>query len=146
MVDRVRLSPPAELALPIGEAMFTQRAIRKFKPDPISDAQLELILDAASRAPNGGNFQPARFLVIRDPERIRAFGALYREAWWAKRRDGPGWTRSEEIPPSEKGFLAAAQLADEIAAVASAELGRQFIDGKVEVAVARIRALVRRSP
>ena len=36
------------------------------------------------------------------------------------------------------------QLADEIAAVASAELGRQFIDGKVEVAVARIRELVGR--
>ena len=34
------------------------------------------------------------------------------------------------------------QLPDEIAAVASAELGRQFIDGKVEVAVARIRELV----
>ena len=31
-----------------------------------------------------------------------------------------------------------------IAAVASAELGRQFIDGKVEVAVARIRELVGR--
>jgi nitroreductase len=136
MVDRVRLSPPAELALPIGEAMFTQRAIRKFKPDPISDAQLELILDAASRAPNGGNFQPARFLVIRDPERIRAFGALYREAWWAKRRDGPGWTRIEEIPPSEKGFLAAAQLADEIAqapvvvlafAIARGDLGHSVL-------------------
>jgi len=36
------------------------------------------------------------------------------------------------------------QLADEIAAVASAELGRQFIDGKVELAVASIRALVGR--
>ena len=36
------------------------------------------------------------------------------------------------------------QLADEIAAVASVELGRQFIDGKVEVAVARIRELVGR--
>ena len=35
------------------------------------------------------------------------------------------------------------QLADDIAAVASADLGRQFIDGKVEVAVARIRELVR---
>ena len=34
------------------------------------------------------------------------------------------------------------QLADEIAAVASADLGRQFIDGKVELAVARIRELV----
>ena len=38
------------------------------------------------------------------------------------------------------------QLADEIAAVASAELGRQFIDGKVEVAVASIRELVGRRP
>ncbi len=36
------------------------------------------------------------------------------------------------------------QLADEIAAVASAELGRQFIDAKVEVAVASIRELVGR--
>ncbi len=36
------------------------------------------------------------------------------------------------------------QLDDEIAAVASAELGRQFIDGKVEVAVASIRELVGR--
>ncbi len=36
------------------------------------------------------------------------------------------------------------QLPDEIAAVASADLGRQFIDGKVEVAVARIREVVGR--
>ncbi len=114
MVDQVRLPPPAELAIPIGEVMFTQRAIRKFKPDPITDEQLKLIMDAASRAPSGGNFQPARFLVIRDPARIRAFGKLYREAWWAKRRDGPGWTKIEDIPRSETTSLAAAQLADEM--------------------------------
>ena len=36
------------------------------------------------------------------------------------------------------------QLTDEVAAVASADLGRRFIDGKVEVAVARIRELVGR--
>ena len=36
------------------------------------------------------------------------------------------------------------QLADDIAAVASADLGNQFIEGKVEVAVARIRELVGR--
>ena len=114
MVDQVRLPPPTELAIPIGEAMFTQRAIRKFKPDPIGDKQLKLIMDAASKAPTGGNLQPARFLVIRDRARILAFGELYREAWWAKRREGPGWTRIEEIPKSEKSFLAAAQLADEM--------------------------------
>ncbi len=114
MVDQVRLPPPAELDLPIGEAMYTQRAIRKFKPDPISDEQLKLILDAASKAPSGGNYPFARFLVIRDPARIRAFGELYREAWWAKRREGPGWTKIEDIPKTDKTFLAAAQLADEM--------------------------------
>ncbi|MBM4269057.1 MAG: hypothetical protein FJ144_21025 [Deltaproteobacteria bacterium] len=40
--------------MPVGEAMFTQRAIRRFKPDPIPDAHLKLILDAASKAPSGG--------------------------------------------------------------------------------------------
>jgi nitroreductase len=114
MVDDIRLSPPTELAMPIGEAMFTQRAIRKFRPDAISDAQLKLLLDAAARAPSGGNFQPARFLVIRDAARIAAFGELYREAWWTKRREGPGWTRIEDIPATEKTFLAAAQLAEEM--------------------------------
>ena len=115
MVDQVRLEPPAELASSLGEAMFSQRAIRKFKRDPIPDAQLKLMLDAASKAPSGGNFQPARFLVVRDRARIRDFGALYREAWWAKRRNGPGWTKLEDIPKSETTFLAAAQLADEMA-------------------------------
>ena len=90
MLDQVRLSPPVELAMPIGEAMFTQRAIRKFKPDPITDEQLRLIVDAASKAPSGGNYQMARFLVGRGPVRIRAFGELYREAWWGKRHEGPG--------------------------------------------------------
>jgi nitroreductase len=115
MTNEESLPPPPKLTLPIGEAIFTQRAIRKFKRDAISDEDLKLILDAAAKAPNGGNLQLARFLVIRDPDRIRAFGALYREAWWAKRREGPGWTKIEDIPATEKTFLAAAQLADEIA-------------------------------
>ncbi len=44
----------------------------------------------------------------------------------------------------EGRWLRPEQLDDEIAAVASAELGTQFIAGKVEVAVARIRELVGR--
>jgi nitroreductase len=80
----------ARLAMPIGEAMFTQRSIRRLKPDPIPTEDLQLILEAASKA-------------------------LYREAWWAKRRDeGRPWTRREEIPPEEKNSQAAARLADEI--------------------------------
>jgi nitroreductase len=106
---------PARLDMPLGEAIFSQRSIRKFRPDPISMDDLRLMLEAAVRAPSGGNRQPARFLVLNDPELIRQFGALYREAWWAKRRDeNRPWTRREEIPPEDRGNIAAARLADEI--------------------------------
>lgn len=106
----------ARLDMPLGEAIFSQRSIRRFRPDPISADDLQLILEAAVKAPSGGNRQPARFLVLNnDPELIRQFGALYREAWWAKRRDeNRPWTRREEIPPEDRGSASAARLADEI--------------------------------
>jgi nitroreductase len=111
----IRLEPPAGLEMSLGEAMFTQRAIRRLRPDkPISDAQIRLMLDAASKAPSGGNTQPGRFLVIRARDRIKAFGALYHEAWWAKRRDEFGWSGKADIP-ADSVYRFAARLADEIA-------------------------------
>ena len=108
-------SDVSRLSMPIGEAMFSQRSIRRFRPDPIPLEDLQLILDAAVKAPSGGNRQPARFLILNDPNVIREFGALYHEAWWAKRRDEKRpWTRREEIPAEDKGSTAAARLADEI--------------------------------
>src|SRR6478735_7549787 len=50
------------LTMPLGEAMFTQRSIRRFKPDAIPLDDIQLILEAAAKAPNGGNQQIARFL------------------------------------------------------------------------------------
>ncbi len=106
----------SRLRMPVGEAMFTQRSIRRFTPAPISDDDLHLIMEAAVRAPNGGNQQIARFLVVTDRSLIRQFGPLYREAWWAKRRDERrGWTRIEEIPPTERSYRAAAELAEDMA-------------------------------
>jgi len=103
------------LNMPVGEAMFSQRSIRRFRPDPIPMDDLHVILEAAVKAPSGGNRQPARFLVLNDPALIREFGVLYREAWWAKRRDEKRpWTSREQIPPEERGQTAAARLADEI--------------------------------
>jgi nitroreductase len=96
----------------VGDAMFTQRSIRRFRPDPIPAGDLQLMLEAAARAPNGGNQQIARFLVVIDRERITRFGALYREAWWAKRRDERGWTELADIPPDATNYRAAAALAD----------------------------------
>lgn len=105
------------LLMPIGEAMFTQRSVRKFRPDPIPAADLRLIVEAAVKAPNGGNHQIGRFLVVTDRDKIRAFAKLYHEAWWAKRKDDHGWSGPQDIPPGEKNYRAAMGLADEIGSV-----------------------------
>ena len=104
----------ARLSMPVGEAMFTQRSIRRFRPDPIPVEDIRLVLEAAVKAPNGGNRQIARFLVVTDRARIREFGQLYREAWWAKRRHEQGWTRPEDIPPEERSYRSAMGLAEEM--------------------------------
>ena len=50
------------------EAIYTTRAIRRFKTDPVPDALLRRVLEAGGQAPSGGNRQPWRFFVIRRPE------------------------------------------------------------------------------
>src|SRR5213595_29387 len=98
----------SRLSMPLGEAIFTKRSIRRFKPEPIPLADLHLIVEAAAKAPNGGNQQLARFLVVNDRTTIRQFGPLYREAWWAKRRD-EGFEGAADLPPR---FHPAAGLAE----------------------------------
>ena len=101
------------LSMPLGEAIFSLRAIRRLKPDPIPDADIRDILEAAIRAPNGGNAQPWHFLVVKDADLRQQFATLYHEAWWAKRRDA-GLHGPDDIPPSHR---AAMRLADEIGEV-----------------------------
>ena len=46
------------------EAIGTARSMRWLRPDPIPVEDLHLILEAAVKAPNGGNQQRGRFLVV----------------------------------------------------------------------------------
>ena len=100
-------------AMSLGEAMFTQRAIRRFKTDPIPDEVMRDIMEAAIRAPNGGNTQQWHFIVVRDAEMRRKLADLYREAWWAKRKDA-GINGPEDIPPGKSPMRSAMRLANEI--------------------------------
>ena len=104
---------PDRLSMPLGEAMFTQRAIRRFRPDPVGIDDLRLMVEAAVRAPNGGNYQIARFLIVTDRHLVGQFGVLYREAWWAKRHD-EGFRDRDELPAR---YLPASELADTMADV-----------------------------
>jgi nitroreductase len=50
------------------------------KLDPVPDELITKVLDAAIRAPSGGNAQNWIFLVVRDPEQRRRLGTVYRKA------------------------------------------------------------------
>ena len=107
------MTTESRLTMSLGETMFTQRAIRRFRPEPIPDADLQDILEAAIRAPNGGNTQPWHFLVIKDPDLRSKFAELYHEAWWAKRRD-QGIMGPQDLPPGKNSMRSAMRLADQI--------------------------------
>ena len=60
------------------EAVYTTRAMRRLKPDPIPDDVLRSIMDAAIRAPSGGNSQGWNFLVVRDAALRQGLADIYR--------------------------------------------------------------------
>lgn len=75
------------------EAIQTLRAMRRLKPDPIPDDVLRQILEAAIRAPSGGNRQPWFFLVVRDAARRRKIRELW-QTGYQKLLDVPYYARA----------------------------------------------------
>lgn len=63
----------------IYEALYTTRAMRRMKPDPIPHDAQARILDAAIRAPHIG--EGWRFILVDDPEIKTKLAALYDRAW-----------------------------------------------------------------
>jgi len=54
------------------EATKTRRSIRKYRPEPIPDEKLQIVLEAARLAPSAANRQPWRFVIIQDSVRKEA--------------------------------------------------------------------------
>src|SRR5207247_524073 len=78
------------------EIMRTTRAMRRLKLDPVPDALIQKILQAGVCAPNGGNTQRWRFLVIKD----RAIKQKV-QVWYKKAFDeviGPRYLKSSPPP------------------------------------------------
>jgi nitroreductase len=128
----------SRLSMPLGDAIFSQRAIRRFRPDPIGIADLRLIVEAAVRAPNGGNIQIARFLIVTDRDLIAQFGALYREAWWAKRHD-EGFDGRDQLPSR---YVAAADLADAMGGVPCVVLALALHNGPANSVIPAVQNLM----
>ena len=82
------------------EAIGTQRAMRRLKDDPVSDEDVWKILDAAIKAPSGGNRQPWNFIVVRDAETKRKLGEYYLDAWSKVYADGGGQAAQDDSSQS----------------------------------------------
>ena len=91
------------------EALYTTRAMRRVRPDPIPADVQARILDAAIRAPNGGNAQGWRFLLVDDPAIKASLGPLYRDAirqlWETYYRDNLERARSAPADPQNASLL-----------------------------------------
>jgi nitroreductase len=75
------MTPTLPLTMPIEEAMRTQRAIRRLKPDPVDDALVLHLIELALRAPTGSNAQNWEFIVVKDRAVKARLGALNRRAF-----------------------------------------------------------------
>src|SRR5207253_1092553 len=92
------------------EIMRTTRAMRRLKPDPVPDALIRKILQAGVCAPNGGNTQRWRFLVVKDARIKRQVQGYYKRAFdevigprYLKSAPPPGATRAASVRhPSDR--------------------------------------------
>jgi nitroreductase len=61
------------------DAIYTQRAIRYFKPEPVPEDLIFKVIEAGTMAPSGTNLQPWGFVVIRDDATRKAIADNIRE-------------------------------------------------------------------
>lgn len=59
-------------------------SLRNYKPDAVSDEDLKYVLEAGRVAPSAVNYQPWKFLVVREKENLKKIHALYHREWFQK--------------------------------------------------------------
>ncbi len=99
----------------IFEAINTQRAMRRLKPDPVPDELIWKLLDAAVKAPSGANRQPWNFIVIRDPQTKAKIAEWYLDGW--NTAYGPFRDAAMAAPAIAKTYASADHLANHLAEV-----------------------------
>ncbi len=63
------------------EAIAARYSVRGYKPDPVSDEELQQVLEAARQAPTAANRQPFRIVVIHTRGREEELARVYGRPW-----------------------------------------------------------------
>jgi nitroreductase len=67
------------------QTIHQRRSIRKYTSDPIPDDHIIQMLEAARLAPSAGNYQPWKFVVVRDPKTIQQLARAARKQNFLKK-------------------------------------------------------------
>jgi nitroreductase len=54
------------------KAIFSRRSIRKYTTEPVSEADIQTLLEAAMAAPSASNIKPWHFVVVTERETLNA--------------------------------------------------------------------------
>ena len=93
------------------ESMMTQKSIRRYSDQPVTDDEIRQCLSAAIQAPNGGNRQPWQWVVVTDVEKKHQIGDIYRRSWaryWPAIQASATTTTQPSIEEVEQGRRTAA--------------------------------------
>jgi nitroreductase len=93
------------------EALRTTGACRYFTSDPVPDDVLARLFDAARYGPQGGNRQPVRYIVVRDPLVKKQLGQWYLAVWKRYRDAGYRAGKSTQVDGVSKVIADADHLA-----------------------------------
>jgi len=63
------------------DIMYTCRAMRRLRPDPVPDEVLLQLVDAALQGPSGSNAQNWTILVVKDVAQKRKIQEIWRKTW-----------------------------------------------------------------
>lgn len=69
------------LAMPLVEAMVTQRAVRRVLPDPVAPGIVRRCIELALEGPTGSNGQNWEFVVVTDQKTKARLQVQYRRIW-----------------------------------------------------------------
>src|SRR6185295_10127629 len=104
---------------PLFDVMYSCRAMRRFKPDPVPEAVLLQLVEAALQGPSGSNAQNWTFVIVRDRAQKERVAAAWRPTWnfyletFAKAPARPG----EDVSKRERMVEIATQMVTHLADV-----------------------------
>jgi nitroreductase len=91
------------------EAIKSRYSVRAYKPDAVSDAELQQVLEAGRQAPTACNRQPFRIVVIHAKGRETELARMYGRPWFLQAPlvlaviavPGEAWRRRDDKPYDE---------------------------------------------